>query len=418
MNSTLLVCTVGGTPAPIAAAIKGCSPDRVLFMTSPQTQHEVQDQILPLLAKEGMSFSPAHYETITLPDAQDFIGCVERMRGIEPDVRKWLSRGPDFRVVVDFTGGTKCMSAALALAARRWPCLCSYVGGTERNKGGVGVVVDGKESLYHMQNPWDALGYQTAEESIALFNKRDYQATIDIVAAGLPNVESPKMKSELNSLKLLAEGYLSWDLFDHAKAEQKLKQVEKNINNLCQLAGDRQQDLKLLIEKHLDFLRKFGSPEWGRHTIVDLCANARRCGDRGRYDDGVARIYRAIEAIAQLRLRDHHNIDTAKTPLDRVPDPLHSKWKSRVRDGLLRLSLQDDYQLLESLGDELAQRFRDLSLSGEKSLLETRNQSILAHGFTPVSQEVFDGLYRKVSDLARISDGDLPQFPTLGQPVD
>ncbi|MDM7999848.1 MAG: TIGR02710 family CRISPR-associated CARF protein [Dehalococcoidia bacterium] len=418
MINTLLVCTVGGEAAPVAAAIKGCSPARILFLLSPQTERKVQDEILPLLAKEGVRFSPGQYEMITVPDAQDFAGCVERIRGIEADVVKWSSRGPDYRVVVDFTGGTKCMSAALALVARPWACTYSYVGGTERSKAGVGVVIDGKEKTYHTENPWDALGYQTAEEGIALFNKRDYRATIDVVERDFSRVKSAKVKTELNSLKMLAEGYLLWDLFNHGDAKQKLKDVERNINNLCRLTGDRHQDLKVTIVKHLGFLAQF-SGQWGHHTVVDLCANARRCAQRGRYDDGVARLYRAIEATAQLRLRDHYDLaDTGKVPIARVPEPLRSKWASRARDGLLLLSLQDDYQLLESFGDELSERFHRLSLSGKESPLGRRNMSILAHGFEPVKKQVFDELYHKTIDLTGISEDDLPEFPTLSRAIE
>jgi hypothetical protein len=42
--------------------------------------------------------------------------------------------------VTDITGGTKARTAGLALAAIRWPCRISYVGGTEVR--GHAVVLD------------------------------------------------------------------------------------------------------------------------------------------------------------------------------------------------------------------------------------------------------------------------------------
>ena len=415
---TLLICTVGGTAAPIVAAIKGAHPERVLFIPSSQTRHEIREQILPLLDREGISLSPGQYEVIPVPDAQDFTGCVEKIRAVEPDVRQWLQRGGDFRVIIDLTGGTKCMSAAMAIVAQRWPCLYSYVGGTERNKGGVGVVVDGKESVYHTQNPWDALGYQTAEEAVMLFNRGDYQAAVNVLDSDLPRMENPAIKAELGSLKIMSEAYLAWDLFDHKNARSQLEKVSKNLNHLCHLLQDRYQETKLIIQRHLDFLAAFES-EWGQHTIVDLCANAQRCAARGRYDDAVARLYRTIEAIAQLRLKEGYGIaDTGKVPLEKIPKSLCNKWAQRAKNGTLLLGLQDDYQLLETLNDPLAQRFSHLGLAGEKSPLSTRNQSILAHGFAPVSKTVFNGLFRKTLDLAEIKESELPQFPVLSDPTD
>ena len=56
------------------------------------------------------------------------------------------------------------MSAAFGIQASRWPCMFSYVGGNERTKDGLGIVVSGSEKVFHQTNPWDSLGleWQTA----------------------------------------------------------------------------------------------------------------------------------------------------------------------------------------------------------------------------------------------------------------
>jgi len=78
------------------------------------------------------------------------------------------------------------------------------------------------------------------------------------------------------------------------------------------------------------------------------------------------------------------------------------------------LSLQDDYQLLDALGDELARRFRELGFYGPKSPLGSRNQSILAHGFSPVSKQVFAGMFRKTMEIVQVKEDELPVFPIMG----
>lgn len=128
-QATLLVCTVGGSPQPVAAAIRGSQPARVIFVVSPETRGDVEERILPLLRQEGMNLSPGQYDVVQIPDAQDSTACVEKMRELGSEVEKWVQRGEGYHAIADFTGGTKCMSAALALVARRWLCHFSYVGG-------------------------------------------------------------------------------------------------------------------------------------------------------------------------------------------------------------------------------------------------------------------------------------------------
>ena len=78
----LLICTVGGTPEAIAAAIKGSAPERVIFVVSPETQSDIETKVLPLLQQEGIVLNKGQYECFQVPDAQDFISCVERLRGL------------------------------------------------------------------------------------------------------------------------------------------------------------------------------------------------------------------------------------------------------------------------------------------------------------------------------------------------
>lgn len=81
--------------------------------------------------EEGISLDAGRYYLFELPDGQDLASCLDRLRQLTSKVAEWVARGGAFRVVVDFTGRTKCMSAAIAVHASRWPCLFSYVGGSE-----------------------------------------------------------------------------------------------------------------------------------------------------------------------------------------------------------------------------------------------------------------------------------------------
>ena len=167
---TLLVCTFGSAE-PIVATLKRWNPVRIQFVSTSETREQIETRIIPMARSDGVSIDPGRYDVVQLPDGQDFATCVNTLRLLQPVVDEWLSRGEKYQVVVDFTGGTKCMSAALALQAHRWRCVFSYVGGSERSKDGVGVVVSGKEQVLHIHNPWDSLGFQAVENFIALFDQ-------------------------------------------------------------------------------------------------------------------------------------------------------------------------------------------------------------------------------------------------------
>lgn len=415
----LLVCTVGGSPEPLVAALKHWQPQRVLFLASPESCQDIESNIMPECEAEGHPLDPGRFDTLVLPDAQDFAGCVEKIRESNHEVTRWLARGEGFTVVVDFTGGTKCMTAALALHAHRWACRFSYVGGAERTKSGVGVVVSGSEKILHTQNPWDALGYQAVEDFVFLFDQGDFDPAVVCLTSAFRKVTDPARKGELAALKTLAEAYAAWERFDHKKAANLLGNLAKQLNNLRAIfPAHRVDGLMQQVAAHAQHLEALSARRCvTRLLVVDLLANARRRANEGRFDDAVARLYRATEALAQLRLSDGYGIsDTNAVPLDKIPNALRREWSSRAENGTVFLGLQDAYTLLAELRDPLAEEFHRLQWHDHsRSPLTARNQSILAHGFDPASQKVWQQLWRGCLQLVDITEADLPVFPSIGR---
>ena len=90
-------------------------------------------------------------------------------------------------------------------------------------------------------------------------------------------------------------------------------------------------------------------------------ANARRRKHEARYDDGVARLYRAIESLAQLALAERHEIQsTDRVPLERIPESIRGHWALRAEDGKLLLGLQDAFALLDEFGDPMGRNLKRL----------------------------------------------------------
>src|SRR4030042_403000 len=235
-----LICTVGGAPEPIITSKKHWKPVRILFLPSKETRDsidKIDKSIISTAVKEGIPILPGCYDITIVPDPQDFTACVEDFRKLTEDVQKWLTRGENYLVVVDFTGGTKCMTASLALHAQRWNCFFSYIGGAERTKNGVGIVVSGKEQIVHSHNPWDVLGYQAIEDAVVLFDQRAFAAAANGLKTIFARINSPQNKREISTFKLLAEAYDAWDRFHLKLALSRLSDVQKNFNDIQVLFG-------------------------------------------------------------------------------------------------------------------------------------------------------------------------------------
>ncbi len=415
--STLLICTVGGSPEPVLETIRYWRPIRVRFVHTPQTKPDVEGRIVPRIIEEHLGLDAGRYDCFELPDGQDLTSCLDGLRQLTQEVEQWVSRGEGFQVVVDFTGGTKCMSAAMALQARLWPCLFSYVGGSNRTKDGIGIVVTGAEKVVYQANPWDALGYQAVEQFIVLFDQGAFVAAARVAEEAKKRVTSEGRKRELNVLEQLAKAFDAWDRFDHQSAATTFKNVERAGNDLRAVLG------RVRAERVLADVGRFGSylnqlcnaAPPSRHHVVDLLTNARRRREAGRIDDAAARLYRAIEALAQVALKKAHGIgSTEDVPLDRVPTVLRNAWEPRAEEGKVKLGLQDAFALLSALDDPLGAKFQGAKLNDPKSALSSRNRSILAHGFEQVSGAVLGQLWSAALDLAGATEADLPSFPRLG----
>lgn len=406
---TLLICTVGGTPEPLVESLLHWRPDRIVFIPSKQTQSQVDAILLKYAEPTGRPLSPGCYRVCLVSNAEDLSDCLQVIRSLDGEVHEWIARGGDFQVVADLTGGTKCLSAALALQARRWRCLFSYVGGERRTKDGVGVVETGTERVVHFANPWDALGYQAVEDAVAVFNHGGYAAAAHLLARAIKNTERPEVKRELATLQALIDAYAAWDRFDHEEAKKKFTNALKNQNDLRAVFTGAESMINR-IETHLGCVADLAdSKKPTKAWVEDLLNNAHRRASECRYDDAVARLYRAIEALAQIRLREQHEIsDTKSVPLDRLPAALRQEWTSRARNGFVMLGLRDAYRLLKELGDELGHLFADADLDNdERPLLVARNASILAHGFTPVGDNVYNQLWKAACKLANYHEDNL-----------
>ena len=408
-----MILSVGGSPAPIVASLNRQQPEYVCFFVSAESRASLESGILPALA-----FRPRHHDWIETPSAENLVECCRvLMRELPRLAEKWGVPLPEF--VADFTGGTKTMSVALALATVQSVSRYTYIGGTERTKDGLGVVVDGKERMLHQANPWDALAVAARQRAGILFSRGRYQAAAEEFKSVADRV-SPVEQELYRALTNLARGYAEWDQFAHGRAQDLLLHSLRALEPFALGAADATWTKCLeCVRRHAELLRELQAPAAGHLRVADLIANAMRRGDlEARYDDAVARLYSALEMAARVRLLQVHEIETSAARADQIPEALREEFCGRYEtteeNGNRRLKLPHfaAFRLLAALKDELGLRYmvREKEVSG---LLAKRNFSILAHGDQPIPEKVYRRFYGLVCEVAGVQEEELPKFPSL-----
>jgi CRISPR-associated protein (TIGR02710 family) len=408
-----MVLSVGGTAAPIVTSLNQQQPPHACFFVSAESRRTLEAEVLPAL-----SYRPIHHDWIETPSAEDLVACCRvLLRDLPRIAEKW--KVPLSEFVVDYTAGTKTMSVALGMATIQAVRQYTYVGGVERTKDGLGVVIDGRERMRYLANPWDALAIAARQRAVLLFARGRYEAAAEEYD-GVAVKVSPSDQGVFQALANLARGYAAWDRFAHGQARDLLFRSLKVLEPFAQGKGETPwSELVSAARRDAGFLDRLGASDGRWLKVADLIANARRRGElESRYDDAVARLYSALEMAARLRLETEYHVRPSRVLPEQVPlslrEEFRRRYETRDRDGtpFLKLPHFSAFRLLGELQDGLAQRYfaRETEIRG---LLDLRNESILAHGDQPVREAVFRKLLPTVCEVADVSEADLPVFPDL-----
>ncbi len=311
-------------------------------------------------------------------------------------------------VILDYTSGTKSMSAAAVFAAiiSRFDLLEVVSGDrsapSEAASGNVmqGIVKKGTEKV---------IAYKTAKLIAEIELEQELLPLFDSYLFSKMGEKLEKIKEELPSARIdvlikLARAYDYWDKFDYEKAWKALDKEE-----ICKILKEE----KLAASMNLNalggndnFLKELNDkmsgrdPDRYRYFLADLINNACRRGEEGKYDDAVARMYRAIEMLAEYRLENAGVDLNKKFDLGALKDQSKiEKWKEELtEDGKLKIALGKKFDLLKDLGDESYKIYDDNEL---RDLLNKRNVSKLAHGDEPITKEIYEKMHAKVDAILK-----------------
>ncbi len=247
-----LIVSLGGTPGPVVKAITEHRPDVVCFFASQESVRNVG----PVLEGLKGSWEPSKTYTILADDAENLVHCYEKAL----QAAAWIeSQGiPPDQVVVDYIGGTKAMTAALALATIGRGYLFSYVGGIERDKDGLGVVLTGAEVVRSGIDPWHLFAVEEKRQFALYFNAYQFQAALSIMRKALQrDILRGEDRKLFEGLLEATEGYLEWDRFNHREAMDKLSKGKRSLKAFCEIKGDpKVRAFTEAISQNLEFLEK------------------------------------------------------------------------------------------------------------------------------------------------------------------
>lgn len=358
MINTILLCTVGGSPQPILKAIASTRPDFICFFCTgkdPETGNAGSE-------KQVAGLFEGKFKVCIVP-ADDLDGAYSKIHSALADIR---SHYPDARLIADYTGGTKTMTAALVMAALDSDDInLQLVTGPRAN---LLSVPDGSEypvaanverirlekAMRPFLNAWSRYAYDEAE-------------------AGLSALASPSntsLRAHLSLARNLSRAFAAWDRFDHKTALEVLRQYRPRIGESM---GLHLKALEMLTEESRDRREPL--------QIHDLWLNAQRREAQGRYDDAVARVYRLLEWTAQWQLQLRAGVDTADIPADKIPPGI---TPTQNRHGIYQVGLMQAWDWLGHIPNTPAAAFYQAHGKELQNHLLLRNQSILAHGFTPI----------------------------------
>ena len=145
--------------------------------------------------------------------------------------------------------------------------------------------------------------------------------------------------------------------------------------------------------------------------LASILNNARRREDENKFDDAVARLYRSLELIAQIRLSKEYGIDSSNVDIDVLrQNNIDDDYLSEINiSDEIKFGLTADYELLAQLNDDLGDFYLE-NKNQIRNILKFRNNSILAHGFDSCSKKEYDEFSEIVLKAANLLHNDMEKF--------
>lgn len=371
-------------------------PNKVVFFASEKSRNTIP-YIEELFTQDNDEFIiDEDYQIVPIEAIDNFNVCFEVFESKIWELDNDITR--EYQIIMDYTSGTKTMSAAMACCGMFYKKDLISVGG-DRSRGEVssGTEIINYQNLYKI---YDRISIMRGRR---YFNSNRFMQCIDLLER-IVDVSFDK-----DSFLNICKSYYSWDNMDFENAYKYLtkadfshldfieirEKLKKNLTALGMIINSRSQNLK------------------NCYILASLINNSIRKSEEYKYDDAIARLYRSFELIAQIQLSKYNikssDVDISILLEKDVSQEFIDYLKKTEEDGKIRIGLVADFQLLNELGDDLGKYFVQ-NESKIKNLTQKRNNSILAHGLESQTKEDFDQFLEVVTELAHKLDKDMSRF--------
>ena len=428
MSARGRVLSVGNNSDPVLASLRNePRPEHVLFVVSTGeggSKSTLEYKILPELPP---GYSP-HYHLLEISEPDNI---EETFRETQGRIREWMSahRLRTVDVNVDFTGGTKVMSVVLGLAVVEEGVDTAYVSGDRED----GTVITGTEKIVILRNPYKMFAVRELIEGEELLNTFHADAASRILLGGSKNCAAIH-RDTLKAYYSLASSLAQADLFEfndkgsgHLRgALQEFRTSRSRIRDL--LSASLYEQLEALfahwerVAYDTSTRNRFKTP--GRATLLELLANADRRELQGRFDDAVGRLYRAVELRGQQLLKEAFGGELGNVPVRSLNDREKKVFANNSEVRACRQGPNYELRGVRTLHKGLTLcSSEDITEKAERygrvlKHMRIRNQSLLAHGLSPVSEEQFNDFWNSALEALDVDDPEIPRWPKFELPLE
>lgn len=407
-----LVIALVDDAASAVYSINRLKPEALCFVLSEGSKALVESNIQPHIQQ-----MPKRWDWIILEDICEFPSTYQTLaRSLSDLVHTWEVKSGE--LVVDLSGATPAMAAALSLVALPWTSRLIELTQAREGLDGDRVDIGSKAMVWTQSNPWDEQAALSRREGCELFNRGLFRAAVKQFREVELRV-SGGQKPLYRAFADLAEGYEFWERFHYRQAWDKLKTAMKALEMASLWGGP--PGLKTVVQPikvNVGFLEKLVlDPADVKEFIpLDVLAHAqRKLVLRRDPEAAMVALVRALEGFAQVHLYKVHKIKSWDVLPDQLPQALQEICRTCYLediDGKYKLPLQAQFRVLAGLGDQLGQVFLR-EWPKMKPLLDAANHGVLGHGFEPIKPERVQQLYDVVVKLTGIAESSLPKFPVL-----
>ncbi len=427
-----LVVSVGTSYEPIVLDISLLKPKKLLFLYTEKSEKTLNKIV------DFCDLQPTDYEKRMVNE----IDPMDIYREVKRIYLKW--KRPD-RMYIDFTGGTKAMSAACALAGAMVDIQMVYVSTND-------YLVDfrkpnpGSEELTYIENPIAVFGDLEVDKALELMDKYNFAGAADKLESIKEKIPDPEIRQQLNFVYTLAKAYEAWDALDFEPAYQQMLLLHKQIMRDGRLhpeylmvdfkekIGVQRQYLEQLnripeLQKQKKQAEILKSDEMIHALMFTMFQNARTREEQEKYDMATLLLYRLLEMIEQRRLMNYNlyaskpEYSKIRYDLQRCPvyqDLSESERLNTLKDRLADIKIQifrtsdtylpnqiallDGFLILTALGDPITEGHTHNAINTLKqirNMVSLRNNSIFAHGLGPVGVEDYLRFRKFVEQMFR-----------------